>query len=354
MARPKAVRQQAEEAERKAREIAAAMSSSDSPSIEDLIQSDSGEPDASGDGQGPTPPDTDHNAAPDTHQQQRVNGSDNAQEELRRANERYHTLQSKYDAEVPRLMRENGQLKDELNAARGEVDSLRKQLEEAMKAPAVSQEEVQQVMRDLEDEFSSDAVKAFANLTEKIVASKIPSVSAAAPDRESEIQELRQEVARMRTSSAEATLEQLLKDEPVHWRKLNEDPEFIRWLADTTDWRSGASYQQLMEKAWSVDGDIGRVAQFFKEYARHQQSLRQQEAGPRNGSDDVQPGSSGADTPSIDAGATGNKKIWKLSEINTIDRRARAGEFRGKEAELSKLRRMIEQAAAEGRVDQTA
>lgn len=353
MARPKAVRQQAEEAERQAREIAAQMNGGDLPSLDDLIQSDSGEPGAGTDGQSSTPSDTAQQPAPDTRQEH-VNGSENVQEELRLAKERYHTLKSKYDAEVPRMMSENARQKEELKATRSEIESLRSQLEEAMKAPAVSQDEVQQVMRDLEDEFSSDAVKAFANLTEKIVASRMPSAPAAAPDRESEIQELRQEVASMRTSSAEATLEKLLEDEPVHWRKLNEDPEFIRWLADTTDWRSGSSYQQLMEKAWAVDGDIGRVAQFFKEYARYQQSLRQQDARSRNGSDDVQPGSSGAETPNADTGVAGNKKVWTMSEINTIDKRARAGEFRGKEQQLKKLRRMIETAASEGRIDQTA
>jgi len=318
-----------------------------SKSLEELLAEDGGEPGNNSDGRGPTPPDTGSDGSPDTpeKERQKQQAPEDAQEKLRATEERYRTLQSKYDAEVPRLAREKRELNEEVDRLKRQVSELETKLEKALAAPAVSDEDINAEMEKLREDFTDDAVDGFASLTKKLIARNLPRQEPAdQQQRDAEIETLRKELARVKTNSALGQLDALVDG----WRETNEDPEFIQWLADNTDWRSGQTYQDLMQHAWAVEGDIARVAQFFKEFkAERQQRDKPPESKPTN----VEPDSSGGGhRPDPNAGTGGNEKIWTVAEVEDINRRARRGEFKGKEKQLSALREKIERAAAAGRL----
>jgi len=350
MARPKAVREAAKQAEEEAQRQVEAINvaKAQGKSLDELIAEDGSEPGNEPDGRSSTPSDTVSGDDLDTRRDDRdTRSTEDLTEALRKAEERNRTLRSKYDAEVPRLSRENSELKDRITSLTGEVSDLKQRLEEAMSQPAVSDDEINAMKDKLKEDLTDDAVEGFADLARTIARQNLPKQTEDRV-RSSEIEDLRKEVATLRTQSRDQQLTTLVPD----WQEMNLDDGFIDWLDNNTDWASGRNYGDLLREAWG-SGDVARTAQFFIKYKSANEAERQQERSPKNTDQDIQPDAAGpGDRPVGNDLKPQAKKTWTVAEIEDINQRARRGEFKGREKQLKLLRDNIARAAAERRVVQ--
>ena len=262
MALPKAVKRQAEQARKLAEQAVAAQQNDDSESNEDRLNGLANGQSAENDRLGgedeleltPIQPDTGAEIGP-------------LREELRIANERYQTLQRKYDVEVPRMAKEIRALKEELDEARQGQES-------APETPA----EVEQMLQELENDFPSDLVrglsKAFQKQIEAISKPKrepkgerddeppAPSVADQVPR-----DEVAERMARMEDQLKQSQLTALVKN----WRQINDSNEFRAFLA--TRGTSGNLRNDEMNDAYRR-GDIDAVAEVFNAFIREHRGAR--------------------------------------------------------------------------------
>jgi hypothetical protein len=150
------------------------------------------------------------------------------------------------------------------------------------------------------------------------------------------------------------------------WRGVNTDPEFIRWLQGVDEY-SGVSRNTMLQHAYA-NGDAMRTGRFFRKYMAEHTVPPPPPAQPQTGNG-VRPNGSGnghyasAGTrledlvvPGRAAGGSGGSdgapqpRIWSRPEITRFYRDRTDGRYRGREAEGDALERDILQAAQEGRI----
>jgi hypothetical protein len=162
--------------------------------------------------------------------------------------------------------------------------------------------------------------------------------------------------------------DQLDKDpEMAGWRAINTSQEFIHWLQGIDEY-AGVSRNTMLQHAYS-NGDAMRTGRFFKKYMAEHTVAQPPPAPPQTGSG-VRPNGNGNGysasaggtrledlvVPGRAAGGSGGSdgapqpRIWSRPEISRFYRDRTDGKFRGREQEGDALERDILAAAAEGRI----
>lgn len=181
-----------------------------------------------------------------------------------------------------------------------------------------------------------------------------------------EVQDLKRQLGYVGGNIAQNAREKMLADldnKLPNWRQLNEDPQFISWLA-LPDAYSGAIRHNLLKAAWDRN-DAHRSLAFFQGFLAEEAAV--DPAGtrtPPNGSRPPQgsngqghknggitlesfaaPGraKSAADIPA-------EKPFIKRSEISRFYADCAANRYRGQEAEQKRLEAMIFSAQTDGRI----
>ena len=150
------------------------------------------------------------------------------------------------------------------------------------------------------------------------------------------------------------------------WQQINTSPEFIAWLQGLDEY-SGLSRNDMLQHAYS-NGDAVRTGRFFKKYmAEH--TVQSPPAAPQTGRQPRPPtGGNGYAAPASGvrleslvvpgraAGGSGGSdgapqpRIWSRPEISRFYRDRTDGKFKGREQESDALERDILAATTEGRV----
>ena len=277
-----------------------------------------GEPQTQGQAE---PPDT--SSEPRNQGQQQSNNDDSLQNRIRdlenenaRLAQANTVLRGKYESEVPRMAEEIRQLKDQIKR---------------QEAPPSG--DVQEIKNALLDMYSADEVDQIEKLIRIIAAENKPAQTSDADD-------LRRDLQQTQAQLREQQLTTLVPD----WKKIqqNESAAWIRFLQHR-DAISGRERNDFLQEAWG-QGDIERVAEIFNLYKRERDAAK-----PRGQEPPTVPDDNGSRTH-VDAAQQG-KTVYKRSYIAQVEAMARNGDFRGREQELSELRRKFRIAAAEGRVD---
>jgi hypothetical protein len=181
--------------------------------------------------------------------------------------QKFHVLQGKYNAEVPRLHAElkeakqdtNG-LKDQLNTLQATVASLQELQKKPPEPPKplVTEEEVEQFGPDLIDLIGRVAKQELGvELDDKLKPVK------------ASVKQVEGKVAQTETSVAQSAREQLydrLDDAVSDWSQINKSEPFLKWLAQEDDF-TGQVRGNLLRAAFDRN-DADRVVKFFKSFQK--------------------------------------------------------------------------------------
>lgn len=291
-------------------------------------------------GQASTPPEPE--PEPDDEPQARP-ASDDLQkryDELKAEHERLlHSntvLRGKYESEVPRLAAELRELKAKLEQREQTAEPAGNTRETPQ---AANTDTVEKIREQLLEEFPEEIVDGMGRMIRAVVAENAPTNQAT----DKEIGELKNTVTQMAHQLRAQRLTNMVPD----WQKIETDEKdsWVRFLQHR-DPVSGRERNDFLREAWAAH-DVERVAEIFNLYKQQRDSASGKDKPAKPPAEPEPRGAEPQRQPP-------NKRIWKLSEINQVEREARkgqAGKFRGKENELQRLRAEFRKAAAEGRID---
>lgn len=258
--------------------------------------------------------------------------------------QRYRTLQGKYDSEIGGL--------------RGQVASMERLLATMQHPPQPQAPAPQQ----LSLAFNEEDVELYGE-------EMLQAASRAAESRYSgEITELRNKLSQLSGAAEQDRVFRELDSDPElrgRWRQLNEDQGFITWLQGIDD-LSGAPRNAMLQHAYQ-HGDAMRTGRFFKAYMAEHTVPSPQPQPPQtgaparpNGGNGYAPAGSGPRleelaVPGRAAGSgAGNgapqSRLWSRPEITAFYRARTRGEYRGREAEAEALEHDLLRAEREGRL----
>lgn len=261
--------------------------------------------------------------------------------------QRFHTMQGKYNAEVPRL--------------HGKVETLER-LVATMQTPAATPapptETTTTVVIPPEDleAYGEDLIKAVPRWVEPKLQPLLQQINTL----QREVQELRggqsqvtEDIVRQRTAAALDADRELAG----RWREVNTDPQFLTWLNEDDPF-AGRPRLEMLREAFAT-GDATRTGRFFKTYfAEHTATRQPSPPDPAThtpaGADGrptleslASPGRAAGHAP---GGAPEGKRVWTRAEITAFYRDRMNGRYQGREATALSLEQDIHAAVTEGRI----
>lgn len=254
--------------------------------------------------------------------------------------EKYKTLQGKYNAEVPRL--------------NSEVRELRLAVQELNKAPPAAapvaetaplQESVVSE-QDLVD-YGDDLVDLIRRVARAEATEKTKSLTP-------EIQEIKGQVQESQQRQVTNTVYSKLDGEIQDWKGINKSPEFVSWLQDRDPY-AGTVRQDLLGEAFA-NGDGDRVVAFFKGFLAEQRAVEphvdvpaaqvaepqvrlEDLAGPASGTNGAAPSTQPDTTPT-----------WTRASIASFYKDVQIGKYKHNPARKSQIEASISAALQRGAV----
>jgi hypothetical protein len=265
--------------------------------------------------------------------------------------QRYRTLQGKYDREIPQMRAQVQSLENLIATMRTAPPPPQMPAPESVPAYSPVSEEDQQA-------YGPELIEASRRWARGEVQAELNELRG-------EIRNLRAGQDRQTAQTATNRLERELDSDPElangNWQRLNHDPNFIQWLQEIDPF-SGVSRYVMLNHAYS-GGDADRTGRFFKAYMREHTDRNPPPSSPPqtyNGAngyvdtgqpprleDFAAPGRASRATP---GGGAPEKRIWTNRDITAFYEDRTRGKYRGREDEAERLERDIFDAASEGRV----
>lgn len=254
--------------------------------------------------------------------------------------QKYRTLQGKYDAEMPRVATENAALLTQV----GDLQSILANFQQGAAAPIeipagnalLNAEEISEYGEDL-----IDVVKRAAR--EELN----PEIARLTAENES-LKTTLGTVGQAAQNSAGNNLYSNLDAGCPDWKVVNKHPAFLDWLA-IQDVYSGTTRQQLLSSAFAAK-DAARVLALFNGFKREQTvtAARTEQGEVIDPLDTLvapgQPSATGA------AGAKPQGLIWTQADIANFYKTVNTGGFKGREKEKLAYERDIIAAGQTGRI----
>lgn len=253
---------------------------------------------------------------------------------------KFHSLQGKYDAEVPRMAQQIREMGQSIQTLINENAELKAKAAQPVQAP----EPVAQLVTDSDREaFGQDLI----DLADRIAKQNLAAMQGQNAKLEAELNELRSQVGNVGKQvsvSAEERFFTGLSSSVADWQDINADQGFLSWL-DEIDPIYGLPRQAALDNAFGAK-DVNRVAAIFNAYktvsgrnkqVKPQQSLESQVAPTRS-----------RNTPAPVNNNGSNARIWSQADISAFYTEKRRGYM--DDAQAARIEAEIEQAVAEGRV----
>lgn len=255
--------------------------------------------------------------------------------EVQEWQQKFATLQGKYNAEVPRLHQQLHQTNQALQGLKAELDSLRKQPEKPT-APTVDTD-----LELIREHQGDDIAGAMQRLLQKQMAPLLDHIK----QLETQLQQSGQQVNQIRER-------QTLTDEQRFWQELgqtvpdyqavNADPGFLAWLGEVDPF-TGVQRQALLDHA-GQNFDVRRVGAIFNAY-----KATQTKAAPNPKADElakqVAPGKSKASSTDTKAAPK-----WTQAKVEEFYQRDYAKLYLRNPTEADRLDREIKAAMERGEV----
>ena len=261
--------------------------------------------------------------------------------------QRYATLQGKYNSEIPEL---RGQIKSLENliaamntAPRSEPASAPLSMSPGGPTPASHIPEA-----DIEA-WGQDLVEATGRWTDARVAPRLE-------DFERRLLSIEGGARQLSVDSAKRSAEAALERAVPNWEQINQNTNFHLWLSQVDPF-SGRSRQQMLTEAHNA-GDAARVIAFFRGFLAEQTAVTQpasgiplaQTAPPADRLPLESLAVPGRGSVTLPAQGAPESKIWTTAEIAHFFRQKTRGVWNGREADAARIEQDIVAAGREGRV----
>lgn len=287
-----------------------------------------------------------NSAAPASASEQKA-GADNVPEET--VIQKYKTLQGMYNAEVPRLHQQNREMQQRLQHMEQLLASMSAAAPTTPTAPVVERLVTE---RDVEEYGESlDVMRKVTREELGAVAQRIAGIEATLRQMHAQVVPQVQAVAHRQQIGAEQQFWADLAAAVPNYRQVNDNTEFQSWLLQV-DPLTGITRQTYLDDA-QRSLDAGRVANFFRTWLESTGQAVAQSSGTSSTSElekQVSPGRSrNAGVP-----AANQAKLYSPADIQKFFNDVRAGRYKGREQERSRVERDIFAAQREGRIQMNA
>ena len=197
------------------------------------------------------------------------------QEELERERQRRKTLEGKYNAEVVQAKQAHKELERRIAELQEEIETLRgvnTQAEVTAAQMQVTQAlgKLDDVIQQYQSTFDADTLK----LVRDAAAAAVEEAVNASELKVAQIREQLKPVEQRVKSTADAAIAQALDSRIPDWRQLNSDPGFLEWVGQT-DPQFGMSRQQALDAALAhaestgdVQTAVDRIVAIFSAYPK--------------------------------------------------------------------------------------
>lgn len=260
--------------------------------------------------------------------------------------QRYTSLQGKYNAEVPELQ---AQVRSMERIIANMQQAPRQETPRAAPTPPPFAElEIDPADKEA---YGEELITKAQRWAEAKLAPRFAQIDARLASYEGRTQQIAQQ-------SAATTVEGQLDRSLPNWREVNNDPRFLSWLGQPDPF-SGLPRQQLITDA-HVSGDAPRTLAFFQAFLREQTAVTPgpgtqtaQTAAPVAPAAERLPLESlaapgrGAATPAAPGAPA--PRIWTNASIQALYQQKIRGLWNGREADFARLEQDIHIAPAEGR-----
>lgn len=263
--------------------------------------------------------------------------------------QKYRTLQGKYDAELPGL-------RQQVQSLERVIAAIQQPTQTPARAPAANTTVV--VPPEDVEAFGEDLVAAARRWARAEMDPVIAELRATVDGIKAQYGQLETSQRQTVQMTAQQSVMAGMDAHPVHkgtWRATNDSPQFLAWLQEADPF-SGQQRLQLLRDAYAA-GNTPRVAAFFDAYNREQTGNQvpvtpaPHTPAPGTGGPSLEdlaaPGRGNGPTP---PGAQPDKRVWSTPQITAFYRDVQRGVFNGRDAEKARLEADIINAAAEGRV----
>lgn len=207
-----------------------------------------------------------------------------------------------------------------------------------------------------EEQYGSEFLDVVGRKAGEIAAAQTQELRAEIENLKGQLGQVGSHLVRTAHEEMEATLDRDIPD----WVKINEHPDFIRWLR-LPDTYSGAIRHNLLKAAWDR-ADTARVKAFFQGFLDEEAAVapaRGQEPPPAAPGNGTPPGSKpdliefaapGRAKPAGGPPPGDEKPIISRAQVSQFYSLVQRGHYLGNEAEKNRLEKMIFDAQAEGRI----
>ena len=355
MALPKQIQQQAEEAERLAKELG--LEGEQGPAeVVDIKTKES-------EGSEPTAPELVVSDAPVTEKQVTETAEPVAAEATAEVTEakpveptvdyeqKFKTLQGKYDSEVPQLRERLHEMQAVLSAMQtAQVAQEKAPIEESKgtELPSITADEVSDYGEELLDVVGRKAVLALNPVLEPIL------------QRLHALEQGTKQVEQRQHMSERDKVYAALADAAPNWQSINRSEEFKAWLGEVDPY-VGTRRGDLLNEAFEAN-DSARVVAFFRGYLNEQTTVQTDAPAPK-----AQPATPDSQAAQVDletlvtpgaakeattASAQGDNagRYFSQAEIAEFYADVRRGRYKGKEAEQAAMEQQIVDAANNSRI----
>lgn len=242
---------------------------------------------------------------------------------------KYDVLKGKYDAEVPRLAFELAEMTKGMGNLSKEIEEIKKVKTET--PPPEKPKEDSPALKRLKEEYPEiyeGTIALIDGVKEKF--SRVDTIDEKIEKIEKEVVEVKEDNA---LTVRERYLAKLDDDDEVgnEWRRLNEDPEFIKFLEETEPY-TGFKKKDLLMNSWN-EMKPSSTLQFFKDFKARKPAQDKDTPKPDVKKEDVHPprGQKGSGGDQKGAGDAVTMEQWEKFTQDVI-----TGRWKGKEAEMEK------------------
>ena len=269
--------------------------------------------------------------------------------------QKYRTLQGKYDSEIPGLRSQVNGLQQLLANLETRPPQQPVQPDPARAAPTV----VELPAKDV-DEYGQELIDAVRRWTRMEVQPLIDELRTKIDGLGTNFTKIERSAQETAVFNAREFVKASLDKDPVLgpvWKSINVDPAFLVWVKEADPF-SGQIRQPLLQGAFDA-GQDDRVKKFFNAYLNEHTATQVSPQAPPHTpeqpgtgrptlEDFAAPGRGSASPPS--GGAPSEKRIWSQPEIAAFYRDVNRGVYATREADKLRTEQDIIAAATEGRI----
>ena len=267
--------------------------------------------------------------------------------------QKYHVLQGKYDAEVPRLSSDLRDANRRIETLEDRISDLASK-KETPEEPARSDFTPEEIA-----DYGEDLLDVIGRKARQIVQSeyepKIDELETTVTTLKSQLGETGQRVGKFEQNEVFAQLDASVEN----WRKTNVDPKFHEWL-DQVDPFSGETRKVLLLRAFDRK-NAHQVRAFFERYNEENAAVSPTPTEPSpSGQGGTESGSTldlgnyvAPGTPKGGAGTAGapkDKRRWTSAEIGRFYSDVQKGRYKSRPEDKLRIEADIVAATREGRV----